>query len=191
MGMIRYTVDPKAEIALRFDDPDFLEALATADGDFADQLERLLAAKPAEADLSAFVADGVVIHARAGITGREDDKLGNASQQADARKGIKVDVPAANESLWGAWVVRVSDNDESVPQALSDRNRDRRQEAFGQLLAPVKDAMMARLVVHVRDVKRGALRDPAQTKARDGGKLLAPTFGSADGDAVGAGAGLG
>jgi len=181
MGLIRYTVDARETVALRFDDPGFVEALASADGDFHDQLERLLGGPPAEADLSAFIADGVVIHARAGVTGRDDARLGNDSQQDDARKGIKVDVPRATESKWGLWVLRVEDTDGSVPAGLSDRNKAVRQETFGALPAPVQDAFVARLRVHERDARRDALRDPSRTHSPATGKGYRPTFVSADG----------
>lgn len=181
MGLIRYTVDPKETVALRFDDPDFIEALASADGDFHDQLERLLGGAPSEADVSAFVADGVVIHARASVSGRDDARLGNDSQQDDARKGIKVDVPRATESKWGLWVLRVEDTDGSVPAGLSDRNKAVRQETFGALPAPVQDAFVARLRVHERDARRDALRDPSKTHSSATGKGYAPSSGSASG----------
>lgn len=181
MGMIRYTVDPKETVALRFDDPDFLDALASAEGDFYDQLERLLGGVPAEADLSGFVADGVVLHARASVSGREDGRLGNDSQQDDARKGIKVDVPRATESKWGLWVPSVEDAAGGVPAGLSDRNRAVRQETFGALPAPVQDAFVARLRVHERDARRDALRDPSKTHSPATGKGYRPTLASADG----------
>lgn len=180
MGQVRWTVDPRETIALRFDDQDFLDTLASAEGDFKDQLERWLGGPPADADLSAFVADGVVIHAKAGITGREDGKLGNDSQQKDARQGIKVDVPRATESLWGAWVTGVEDTDGSLPVGLSAPNRAKREETFALLLAPVQDALTARLRVHIRGANRDALRDPAKVTSPSG-KLLRPTFDSASG----------
>lgn len=187
MGMIRYVVDPKETVALRFDDPGFVEALASADGDFHDQLERLLGGPPTEADLSGFIADGVVIHARAGVTGRDDARLGNDSQQDDARKGIKVDVPRATESKWGLWVLRVEDAESiagiagGVPAGLSDRNKAVRQETFGALPAPVQDAFVARLRVHERDARRDALRDPSRTHSPATGKGSRSTFDSASG----------
>ena len=188
MGHVRWTVDPKEEVALRFDDEDFTGALKASVGDMHDQLERLLGVPPADATFDSLVADGVVIMARAGITGREDDELGNRSQQADARKGIKVDVPEASAAQWGVWVVAVRDNEGAVPAALSDRNRRRREEAFGALPSGLKDALSARLLVHIKEANAGALRDPAKVTPRSGGKGQPPTFGSAAGGAAGAGA---
>ena len=182
MGTIRWTVDPKAEVALRFDDADFLAALQASTGDQADSLERLLGCPPVDATFDMFINDGVVIMARAGITGREDDELGNRAQQSDARKGIKVDVYEANIASWGVWVVAVDDKDRSLPAGLSDRNRKRREEAFGALPAGIKDVLTARLGVHIKAATRGPLRDPNKVAAREGGKAPAPIYDNANGD---------
>jgi len=184
MGNVRWTVDPRATVALRFDDDDFIAALKTAEGDFRDKLESLLGGPPEAADFSDLVGDGVVIHARAGITGREDDDLGNRAQQSDARRGIKVDVAAANAALWGVWVTTVEDEAGSVPEKLASRNQATRESAYLMLPATLKDVLMARLQVHIRDAKRGAMRDPAQTKARAEGNSRAPTWANADGQPV-------
>lgn len=184
MGLVRYTVDRNATNALRFDDDNFLDALSAADGDFKDLLCRLLGVEsgsPVDADLSAFVADGVVIHARASISGRDDARLTTESQAADTRKGPKLDAARAVESQWGAWVVGVSDDDGSVPDALSAHDRKKREEAFGLLPVAVQDAFTARLRVHIRDVSRDALRDPSQTHSRATGKDFRPTSASAAG----------
>lgn len=186
MAHVRWTVDPREEVALRFDDDNFTAALKAAAGDLADSLERLLGGPPADATFDALIADGVVIMARAGITGREDDELGNRAQQSDARKGIKVDVHEANLAQWGAWVTGVQDSAGEAPAGLSDRNRKRREEAFGALPAPLKNALAARLIIHVREATAGALRDPKKVQPRAGGKAQVLTFDSASGDGASA-----
>ena len=184
-GHVRWSVDPKEEVALRFDDENFTAALKASAGDLADSLERLLGGPPADATFDALIADDVVIMARAGIGHRADNELGNRSQQRDARKGVKVDVHEANIAQWGAWVVGVTDAVGNVPSGLSSRKRRDREDAFGALPAGLADYLTARLMIHVREAKRGALRDPrAVAPHPETGKGRAQTSGSAGGSDV-------
>ncbi len=180
-GHVRWSVDPNEEVALRFDDDDFLAALKASAGDLADSLERLLGGPPADATFGSLIEDDVVIMARAGISSRQDDELGNRSQQRDARKGVKIDVHEANVAQWGAWVTGIQDNAGSVPAALNSRKRRDREEAFGALPSGLADVLTARLMIHVREAKAGALRDPNKVAPRAGGKGPGPTSGNANG----------
>lgn len=173
---IRWTVDPRETTRIMFDDPDFvaaLEADATKEGSPLATLLGMMGGRAADADFSDFVAEGVYLDVRLGITAGEEDQLQNYAQQDDARKGVKYDVDRHNRKWFGAWVTGVGDAmgaDSKLPKGLSSARRGDREDAVGALPAAVRGALFARLRVHTDHANRPAMRDPLQsrsTPARD------------------------
>lgn len=162
MGSVRWSVSTSATSALRFDDVEFIEALVADAGKEGSPLAKLLEVEVAtDADLSAFVDDGVVIHARHGITAGEEDALYTGGVYEDARKGVRPDVGRFNQTWFATWVTGVTaDDPAAVPAGLSNRARRTREDAVAALPVPVRAALFARLRVHVDSVNRPAMRDP-------------------------------
>lgn len=170
-GRVRWSVDPKATKRIRFDDAEFHAALTADAAKENSPLAKLLdVPAAADADFSDFIADGVYINARIGITAGEEDQLQNMAQQDDARQGVKVDVDRYNRAWFAVWVLGVgSDEPGAEPAAgLSDPSKRRREDAIGALPAPVRSALFARLRVHVDDVSRPAMRDPRLSPTTEG-----------------------
>lgn len=166
-GSVRWSVDPKATTRLRFDDPAFEEALRCDDDDDDKPIARVLGVKhAADFDFSSFVADGVYLDARLGITGAEEDELTRSMVQDDARRGTKMD-PGKYNNLWFAmWVVAVGDElseDSGIPGGLSAGSRKVRADTVAGLPVPVRDALLARLRSHVDAQTKPAMRDPGKT----------------------------
>lgn len=172
---------PTATDPLRFDDPEFLEAIERdgADSGRANppgfgSLAAVLGVKRAsDYDFSDFIADGWVLHARPAITGAEEDALVTHAQG----EGGKANSAAANEYLWSVWVLGVSidgvdekDMDDETAariRALSHPQRKARGDAFGKLPTVIRDGFRARLRCHVDKVGRPADRDPGKTAPKD------------------------
>lgn len=167
MGLIRWTVDPRATVRLRFDDEEFVAALIADDGDADRPLARLLGKKSAQDfDFSNFVADGVWMTARAGIRGDEEDELLRAMQQRDARQGVKTD-PGAYNNLWFAtWVLEVGADDGDLPKGLSSNAKRNRVEAVAALPTYIRDALFCRLRVHEDSQNAPAIRDPEKATGK-------------------------
>lgn len=187
MARLRLSVDPSATVPLRFDDPEFLEALENDDRDDAKKnangqgpIASIFGTlKATDRDLSAFADDGYVLHAREAIQGKDEDAIANATQ----RQSGGVDIGALGEAHWSHWVLRVDvppetledlpPRDRSVFAELSSPNRKTRGEALSKLPTFVRDGFRARLRAHVDSVSRPADRDPGKTdpKARAGSDL--------------------
>lgn len=173
---IRLSVDPTSTVALRFDDPEFLEALRTEDEDKKKTFTALLGGEePAEYDFSPYVEDGWWIRIRKGITGHEDDVISNRSQQEDARKGVKLDVAGANETLLATWVKAVGCDDDGhadkqLIAKLSDRRQRVREAAWAEVETGVRGAFLMRVRVFIDEQHRPAERDPNKTT----GKMESP-----------------
>lgn len=172
MGQVRWSVDPKATVPLRFDDADFLDALR-ADGDAEDPrpLASLLDVKvAADVDFSAMVADGVCIVARETITGPESDRLQVAMQLAE-RRGTKYNANDYNREWWATWVLGVTDEVDGLPdqlrKGLNSADKSQRAEAICNRLLPlgVRQRLFARLRAHEEAVKAPAMRDPQPSAA--------------------------
>lgn len=163
--------------ALRFDDPEFLEAIAAdagqkGEGERQGPLAQLLGLPDAaDFDFAPLADEGWTIHARPAITGAEEDRLYTNGQRA----GGGVDLGQFNQTWWGLWVQRVTlpDTDDIPPavratlQGLSGGTSKARGEAFGQLPAPVRAAFRARLRVHVDAVSTPARRDSLKTAPKE------------------------
>lgn len=164
MSNIRWSVDPKSSKPLRFDDPEFVEALEADhgnadDGKKAGPLAMLLGVKRAtDYDFGGFIEDGVAIHARHGITGVDEDRLLTNAQMS----GERVNIEIANNRWFATWVHRVTDecDPSGVPTDLQSSNRKKREEAFGQLPTGVRKALITRLRVHADAASEPAMRDP-------------------------------
>lgn len=164
MGAVRYTVSPDATVPLRFNDPEFLAALANdevevADGEIARPLAKALGVpRASEADFSPYVDDGVVITVRAGITGDDETEWYKAGQ-GDKDKGW--DLTGFQRRLFSMWVRAVKDDcDPSVlPVNLSSHKRTEREAAFGALPLDVYKAFLVRVRVHADAATSPAVRD--------------------------------
>lgn len=168
-------VDRNAPVELRFDDPDFIEALAR-DASVEDKaweltgrgpLARLLGVdKATDFDFGDYIADGWVIYARGAVAGGDEDGLVDTAQ----RKGGGTEVSAYNRAWWPLWVKGVSlDNVEdldrpvrAIVDGLCARHDKTRGDAYSALPAPTRDAFTARLRAHVDVVNRPADRDPGK-----------------------------
>ncbi|MBK8260270.1 MAG: hypothetical protein IPK80_02910 [Nannocystis sp.] len=169
IGNVRWSVDPRATKRIRFDDTDFQDALIGDASREGTPLAKLLEAEAAtDGDFTAFIADGVYLDARLGITAGEDDQLQNHAQQDDARKGVKVDIDRYNRAWFATWVLGVGTDDTeatgAIPPGLSAGRKSDREAAIGSLPTPVRAVLFARLRAHVDDVSRPALRDPLRSQ---------------------------
>lgn len=188
---------PASSVPLRFDDPEFLQALEE-DGKDPDTLNEkgigrlaaLLEVKNAlDYDWSPFIEDGYVIHARTAITGSEEDAVFTSAQ----RPGGGGDLAAVHENWWSTWVKGVSMEGwgaDDIPQDqaramanLSSPNRKTRGDAFGNLPTVVRNGFRVRLRVHIDAASRPADRDPAKVAAPNlAARPLHGTGSSSSGD---------
>lgn len=167
MGRVRWSIDKGDRIALRFDDAAFIDACQDTGDEMYDTLRRTLGCAPEDADFSSFIADGVYLEGRCGITMAEENKIANLSQQDDARQGIKVDIDRIEAMTFAIWCTGVYASLGELPEKLRSTRQTDRQEAFRQLPTNVGAVLYARLQVHIRDQRRPALRDPKRL-GRDG-----------------------
>lgn len=194
---LRLSANPNATTPLRFDDQEFLEAIEDDDGDDAKKnqagqgpLAQILGVmKAGDRDLSAFVDDGWVLHARQAITGRDEDSIAASTQRSNG----SVDFSALGEAWWSTWVLRVElppetademePEDRRVYQDLSSSNRKVRGEALSRLPTYVRDGLRVRLRAHVDSVARSAERDPMMTSPKGPAGQYPPATGySSNGD---------
>jgi len=167
---IRWTVDKQATMRLRFDDEEFLKA--TQAGEEDEDWKAIDGAlrpgvKPQDIDWSEFTGDALYLDARAGISGTEQDAITNAAQQDSVTRGYNVNMDTFNRAFFSTWVLHVSSDDAAVakgiPADLSSRNKKTRSDAFGELPSVTRQALMARLAVHIRSVERPPEHDPKQS----------------------------
>lgn len=168
MGIpIRWTVDTRASKRLRFDDPEFVEAYTSGEGnEYWAAIDSALRAgtTPSDVDWSYYADAGIFLQARAGIKGAEQDAMTNAAQTDVTTKGYQVNMEVFNREWLALWILQVGAQDEdaaaAIPPDLSSPKRSARAAAWADVPSEVRQAMMARLAVHVKYTERPPDRDP-------------------------------
>lgn len=176
MGVVQWDVEQTATKRLRFDDPEFLEALAlpedTDETSLYAKVRSALGVSPSSADASGMAADGVYLDVRRNITGAEEDQLTNVSQQKDSRKGYKFDADAAHCWFLGTWVTGVGDDVDGIPQWLKDGSSrptpKLRHEVWRKCPAPLRSLILARVRVWEHTAMAPVVRDPGKSTGKAG-----------------------
>lgn len=164
------TADRNTTVPLRFDDPDFIEALERDASDEQDDvktpLARLLGVKrAADFDFSPYTEINFTLNARPAVGGKADKDV-----YTDARKGEGFDVAAFNAKRWSLWVLGASVSEEvtwplkdgAAFAKLSSTDRGTREAGYNDLEARLQSVLTCRLRVHIDAAGRPADRDPGK-----------------------------
>lgn len=176
---VSLVVSAGATSPLRFDDPEFLDAIARdGDGDARGRLASVLEATSAdEVDFTPYIDDGYVLHVRPAV--QTGDRLDQFSV-AQSRDGSGVDIKKSAARRWADWVLGVEVG-EHVDRAgglstalanLSSKSRSIREAAYLALPAHVGAAFLGRLDAYRWSLNRPADRDPDKVTAL--GEALSP-----------------
>lgn len=159
---ISLSLNKDETVALRLDDPEFIEALRDDPVEPDDDnphgrgpLSILLEEDRAvDFDFAPYIEDGWVIHARSTIGSGEEDAITNAGQ----RRGGGVDMVALRRTDWQTWVKGVAVPDEKLEGAdvatrkaiadLSSTSPKMRGEAYEKLPIQVRRVFSCRLRAH-------------------------------------------
>lgn len=155
-------------VALRFNDPDFLDALERDESDDSGDVKRPLAGllglkRAADFDVAPYVEAGLTIYAREAVPGAAEKRL-----YTDARHGDDVDIVKFNASRWALWVTGLAVNDDVEWERESDRkafallassDKAKRLEGYNLLERRMQDILTCRVRVHMEQAGRPAERD--------------------------------
>jgi hypothetical protein len=167
----RQTTSTQKTDELRFDDPDFLEALAA---DYATEETPARPARPlaralgvadaTEYDFDYLIDAGVCLTVK---TGRTADQAAGVYDKARRDKGDGVLVASIQRAAFSSWVLAVTCDDEAqaptyAPPGLSSRKESEREAAFGALPDWLADVYLVRVRVHEETASQPPKRDPAK-----------------------------